>query len=162
MTALRETIPLETRKIVKKSLPGALFFGVLAVGSWWVFRLEPVDVQPAWLRPYLPMGAPLLCVLLAIGQFVYQYVYFVRYFYDMDGNNIIIRKGALAQKEITLPFSRITDVYIDQDVLDVMFRIYDFHISTPTEQSGEFAHIDGVNYEGAQRLREMTLNQLNQ
>jgi membrane protein YdbS with pleckstrin-like domain len=85
-----------------------------------------------------------------------------RYFYDMDASNIVIRKGVFAQKEITLPFSRITDVYVDQDVLDAVFGLYDVHISTPTQQSGAFAHIDGVDKAGSQLLRTMILDGMNE
>lgn len=100
--------------------------------------------------------------LLLCWNPLYQYLYFKRYFYDMNEKNIIIRKGVLAQKEITLPFSRITDVYVDQDILDVLFKLYDVHISTPTEESGLFAHIDGVSREGSKKLREMILDRINE
>ena len=64
-------------------------------------------------------------------------------------------------QEITLPFSRITDVYVDQDMFDVFFGLYDVHISTPTQESGLFAHIDGVNKAGSQELRQMILDRIN-
>ena len=79
----------------------------------------------------------------------------------MDDNNIIIRIGVFAKKEITLPFEKITDVYVDQDLLDVIFGLYDVHISTPTFQSSQYAHIDGVDKEGSQKLRKMILEKIN-
>jgi len=148
MATLRETIPLQKVKIVKKSLGGIMvvlgicgmisFFGQVYTLLWFVFVGFLVCLGPVW-----------------------EYLYFNRYFYDIDEKNILIRKGILAQKEITLPFSRITDVYVDQDLLDFLFKIYDVHISTPTATSGMFAHIDGVNKEGSRQLRQMILDRIN-
>ena len=50
---------------------------------------------------------------------------------------------------------------MDQDLFDVLFGLYDVHISTPTEQSGLFAHIDGVDKEGSQELRQFILHRMN-
>ena len=168
MTALRETIPLQKVKILKKSIGGTI--GVVLVCGFLsifvcVFLFGDKNEFPQIIQKIgngLAVAWFLFVALLLCSNPVYQYLYFNRYFYDMDEKNITIRKGVLAQKEITLPFSRITDVYLDQDILDVLFKIYDLHISTPTQESGLFAHIDGVNREGSQKLREMILDRINQ
>ena len=157
MAALRETIPLQKRKIFKKSLS--------------VFILVPVCASLVLLIPSVFGLCPknpivlILGALLSIACFfiipLYQYFYFKRYFYDIDENNIVIRKGVITQKEITLPFSRITDVYVDQDFFDVLFGIYDVHISTPTQESGLFAHIDGIDKKGSEQLKKMILDKIN-
>lgn len=113
------------------------------------------------IRSVVRYGLPILLLFLFCWNPIYQHIYWKRYYYDMDHKNIIIRKGVVAQKEITLPFSRITDVYVDRDIFDVMFGLYDVHISTPTQESGQFAHIDGVNKEGSQSLRQMILDRIN-
>lgn len=78
----------------------------------------------------------------------------------MDDRNVIIRKGIIAKREITLPFSKITDVYVDQDVTDVVLGLYDIHISTPTAESGKFAHIDGLNKKGAMEIKKLVLERV--
>ena len=92
---------------------------------------------------------------------IYQILYFVTYFYDVDENNFVIRKGVFTKREITLPFSKITDVYVDQDISDVMLGLYDVHISTPTIESGRFAHVDGLNRAGSTKLRKLILDAVN-
>ena len=170
MSSLRETIPLETKKIIKKSISGTigllLLAGLLSIflGFFLFVDIRELKEWPAILvavRSVLRIALPILLVLLFSWNPFYHYLYWKRYFYDIDDKNIIIRKGVIAQKEITLPFSRITDVYVDQDILDVMFGLYDVHISTPTEQSGQFAHIDGINKEGSHKIRQMILDRMN-
>jgi len=167
MPTLRDTVPLQKVKITKKSIEGTIklifICGFLSIFVC-VFTLAEAKGLPDGLqvaRKCLLVAWFLLVLFLLVWNPIYQYFYFKRYFYDMDEKNIIIRKGVFAQKEITLPFSRITDVYVDQDLLDVIFKIFDVHISTPTEQSGLFAHIDGINKEGSETLRQMMLDRIN-
>jgi hypothetical protein len=42
----------------------------------------------------------------------------------------------------------------------VVFGLYDVHMSTPTESSGQFAHIDGVDKAGSQQLRALLLERI--
>lgn len=91
---------------------------------------------------------------------LYEFLYYQTYFYDADEENITIRKGVVVRREAVLPFSRITDVYVDQDLLDVILGLYDVHLSTPTEQSGRFAHIDGVSKKSAVIIKELVLESI--
>jgi len=47
---------------------------------------------------------------------------------------------------------------VDRDLLDVVFGLYDVHVSTPTFLSGLAAHIDGVNAENAEKLKNIILH----
>ena len=102
-----------------------------------------------------------LCALLILAHPLYQYLYFRAYFYDFDNQNVLIRKGVISKKEITMPFAKITDVYVDRDFGDVILGLYDLYLSTPTSESGVFAHIDGLNKKGSTELRRLILDQVN-
>lgn len=164
MASLREQIPLRISKVIKKCMAGAILILVL-MGFSAIFVVPFLLTKSGKLsmeaNPYVFVGWLLFFGFLLCWNPIYQMLYFKRYFYDIDGKNIVIRKGVIAQKEITLPFSRITDVYVDRDLLDVLFGLYDVHISTPTEESGRFAHIDGVDKEGSRQLRQMILDNIN-
>jgi uncharacterized membrane protein YdbT with pleckstrin-like domain len=162
---LRKTIPLQRRKILKKSLSGvmsALGISFLAgIVLYFVIRFDTdrqiiEDPAIAWV------GFAFLVSFLLMSRMVYQWLYYLTYFYDMDEKNFIVRKGVITRKEVTLPFAKITDVYIDQDILDVLFAIYDLNISTPTVESGEFAHIDGLSRKGSTKLKELIIEKMNQ
>lgn len=62
--------------------------------------------------------------------------------------------------ETMLPYEKLQDVYMDQDLFDRMFNLWDVHVSTATAMSGYEAHIDGVNHENAEALRELILNKI--
>ena len=167
-SALRTTVPLQKRKILKKSfgsLTKILIFAVIGTGGIYLVLFADVmeiSDKAAANKPYLMFLWGLFVVTLIFSRMIYQILYFLTYFYDFDANNIIIRKGVVTKREITLPFSKITDVYVDQDLFDVIMGLYDVYISTPTVESGKFAHIDGVNKKGAIKLRKLVLDAVNQ
>lgn len=170
MTSLRHQIPLRRRKILKKSLGPTTIKLIVAVivtlVFFWIYDLfasgEGRVAAGLRAKQFSIMWVWILCVFgWALSALIYEILYYVNYYYDIDENNVVIRKGVIVKKEITLAFSKITDVYVDQDALDVVFAIYDVHISTPTVASGEFAHIDGVDRKGATILRDMILERIN-
>ena len=166
MVTLRESIPLQRIKVVKKSI-GAIIGMTIFVGPMYAFVcIVPLGAEgePWFIGTFVPIlrvGIPAVYALLVVWTPFYEYLYYSRYFYDMNDDMVTIRKGVFARKEIVLPFSKITDVYVDQDLFDAMFGLYDMHISTPTQESGAFAHIDGVDKESVQKLRDMFLERIN-
>ena len=165
-STLRNRIPLQKRKILKKTLGTAIGLLVL-LGALSVLVVLPLSAGRQQLPgAVLRYGAAILwawfglVAVMLLWNPTYQWLYYAAYFYDADDRNIVIRKGVVAKKEITLPFSKITDVYVDQDLMDVVFGLYDVHMSTPTESSGQFAHIDGVDKAGSQQLRALLLERI--
>lgn len=167
---LCELVPLSRWKIIKKSIPRAsrmlLAAAMLLVLSCLVVFGFP-DVAPGYAQSFLAqqeMAVALLCVVTVLWLIsfpFYQYLYWRSYYYDVDDDTIRIRKGVIAKREAILPYSRITDVYLDRDIADVVFGLYDLHISTPTVESGKFAHIDGLRKDGAEKIRDLLLRKIN-
>ncbi len=89
--------------------------------------------------------------------YLYQRWYFAVYFYDLTQDYIVIRKGPITPQEITIPYERVQDVYVDQDLLDRILGLYDVHLSSATISSGMEAHIDGVEKPAADGLRAVLL-----
>ena len=165
--SLREQIPLQKSKVLKKTIGSIIgvFFGAGILGAV-LFGLTSgksdvtaMATEPlrSWIR-----GGWAGWFLVSLCTSPLQWIlYFRRYYYDADASNITIRKGIITQKEVTLPFSQITDVYLDQDVFDVLLGLYDVHISTATQESGQQAHIDGVCKADAMALKELILKGIN-
>ena len=164
---LRERLPLQKSKVLKKTIGSIIgvFFGVGLLGAV-LFGLTSskseitaINTEPlrSWIR-----GGWVGWFVVSLCTTPLQWVlYFRRYYYDADAQNITIRKGIITQKEVTLPFSQITDVYLDQDIIDVVLGLYDVHISTATQESGQQAHIDGVCKKDALLLKELILKGIN-
>ncbi|MGD0976752.1 MAG: PH domain-containing protein [Minisyncoccia bacterium] len=91
---------------------------------------------------------------------IYLGAYIKRYYYDVGDNFISIQKGVFGPTEIHVQYPKIQDVYVDQDIFDRIFRIYDVHIASATATSGIEAHIDGVNAETAEVLKNMILGRI--
>jgi len=149
--SLVSQFPLENIKPVKKTL-------------WWVIYLTPIFVifsiillllYPSSILPIIVMFITFMLIL--IGKYLYECEYYNRYFYDMNDHVLVIRKGVFGSREITIPFSKIQGIFVDQDVLDRFFNLRDLYVSTVTSRSVLNAHIDGVNPEKAEKIALMLI-----
>lgn len=102
----------------------------------------------------------ILFVLFPLIEWVYQREYYKKYFYDIREDFLIIKKGVITPTETILPYDKLQDVYVDQDIFDRFFSLYDVHVSTATVMSGIQAHIDGVNKENGQLFRKIILENI--
>ena len=88
---------------------------------------------------------------------MYENAYYKRYFYNLSSEFLTIKKGVFTYGETTIPYGRIQDVYIDRDIMDQFFGLYDLHVSTASGQSSIHAHIDGLSKEGAEAIKAKLL-----
>ena len=145
---LVKRLPLERIKPFKKTL-------------WWFIFLTPVLVITL-LLPFsgLDLAKALAAVLYAVfmaAKYVYETYYYRRYFYDVNDQVLVIKKGVFGSKEIIIPFTKIQDVFISQDILDRAFGLRDVYVSTVSGRSILNAHIDGVNVENAEKTALLIL-----
>lgn len=163
---------LEKRKIVKKTIGAYLILGIILailfvisipIGIWDYTRGEMMDVTRG---STLPDAYTLMIIILPIFSFlaiiipIYEYWYYRKYFYDVRNDFLVIRKGVITIREVTLNYDKIQDVYMDQDILDRIFSLWDVHVSTATALSGMTAHIDGVNKQSGMAIRELILSKI--
>lgn len=150
----RQQFPLSTKKVLKKTLAGSLIWSILFfmlfVGAFFIS-----GKSSAFLL--ISLGIFVILFIIITVTYLYQRWYYAVYFYDLNNNFIVIRKGPITPKEITIPYERVQDVYMDQDLLDRMFGLYDVHLSSATITSGMEAHIDGVEKAAADGLRQLLL-----
>ncbi len=167
----RDQFPLSTIKILKKTIAGSM--GLILI---FLFVFLPIFLSFFFAGPasgllfsrnsssviaLVGLTAAVAFLFLALGIFLvylYQRWYFAVYFYDFTDDYVTIRKGPITPHEITLPYERIQDVYVDQDVFDRILGLYDVHLSTATMTSGMEAHIDGVEKTAADGLRSQLLD----
>jgi membrane protein YdbS with pleckstrin-like domain len=168
--------PLEQRKIIKKVISGWIILIILAIVIWTIIsqiintnRISSSLSQPArGLAYFLLFSAVipelLLFLALVLYRIIYEIFYYKFYFYDLTEKELIIRKGVIARREVVIPFSRIQDVYVDQDFWDRIFGLYDIHVATAATggayAGSERAHIDGVNAENAESLKKIFVEKI--
>jgi membrane protein YdbS with pleckstrin-like domain len=115
------------------------------------------DIKGAWIVFYIALAIYFIIFIIEIW---YQREYYNRYFYDITPDFLVIKKGVIMPHETMLPYEKLQDVYMDQDLFDRIFNLWDVHVSTATAMSGYEAHIDGLSHANAEILREMILNKI--
>jgi membrane protein YdbS with pleckstrin-like domain len=156
MVTLREKYPLEKSKPLKKTIssifPFLLVVLVFAISGFSFLKEGDIAIS---MIIYGLIGLFFLYIIL---KYIYEVFYLKYYFYDLVGKNLIIKKGVFSRNEITLPINRLQDVYVDQDILDRIFGLYDVHVSSATIISGNLSHIDGLNKENSDFIKNIFLS----
>lgn len=158
----RNSFPLSTLKPIKKTITGSIalvFIFIFVIGFIAAFLLKRFTVNSSLSSSLIILGL-IIFILIIIIEYIYQIWYFETYFYDLTDNFVIIRKGVFGKKEITTGYNRIQDVYMDQDILDRIFGLFDVHLSTATITSGMEAHIDGLDKTSADGLKTALLSKV--
>ncbi len=165
MTKTREQFPLSTKKVLKKTIAGTMaWIIILLILLSIVFTSFIAFAGNAESAYILIAGLVLLGLLVMIIAltYLYQWWYYKEYYYDLTADYVVIKKNPITPKEITIPYERIQDVYVDQDLLDRIFGLYDVHLSSATISSGMEAHIDGVEKPAADGLRALLLKMVSE
>ncbi len=167
MSKTREQFPLSQKKPLKKTLeifvPGVTYFAVILLVVGIMF--STVLKNYSWFVGIFFIAALSIAAILLLSILItynYQIWYFQTYFYDVADDFIIIKKGVITPREITIPYERIQDVYMDQYIFDRMFKLYNIHLSSATASSGIEAHIDGLEKEAADALKKVILEKINE
>ncbi len=149
--------PLKREKIIKKTL-GWTVGSLTGLG---IFSLVIASVALKFIpAPVFASLAIVIFFIITAVAYLYESEYFRKYFYDLTEEGIVISKGVFTTHKIIVPPQKVQDVYLDQDLLDRAFGLWDLHISSATETSGIEAHIDGVSRENALALREILMKSL--
>jgi len=154
--SLVEKFPLLNVKPIKKWV-GWVIGGVVL----WFLVVAQSYFNELSIPPWGIYFAVIICVLLA-AKLVHEYAYWKVYYYNASSDILVIRKGVFHRKEIAIPFSKIENIYLDQDVFDRAFGLWDLHFETPTLRSSMEAHIDGLSEKDGMTLRDMLLKQIKQ
>lgn len=170
ISLFQRQFPLDHRKFWKKMVEKILSLIVLAIVVAVVVGLIVAIIAAATNKASgmsdgtIIIGAiiffafTLFLTFLAYGLYVKEYI--KRYYYDANENFITIKKNVFTPTEIHIQYQKIQDVYVDQDLLDRLFGIYDVHIASATASSGIEAHIDGVSSNTAEGLKNFILEKI--
>jgi len=164
MNKTRQDFPLSIRKPIKKTMVKAgigVLTGLLLIGIHLFlapyFNMSVAAAIKMGFRYFTDTMFNSFIIMLLVGAAIYEYLYYESYYYDLGDDIITIRKGVMSTQEITLAYERIQDINVDQDFLDRLFGLYDVHFTTATMSSEKEAHIDGVEKETAESLKQLVL-----
>lgn len=162
LSETQKKYPLSPKKIFKKSisgLSGYLTLFIIFFVSYKIFITQyNLSIEAIKFMSSITLWVNIISVVIILYTIIYQYWYFVTYYYEFSDNFIVIKKDPITPREVTIPFERIQDVYVDQDLMDRLLGLYDVHLSSATISSGYEAHIDGVEKASAEGLKTDLLN----
>lgn len=147
--------PLDRGKPLKKTVAFLFGWTILLIITGTLFWLYAPS-QVAWI-----IAAGIILVAgFGLLDYIFELLYFRSYYYNSSDDLLFIRKGVINITEIAIPFGKIQNVFVDQDIFDRIFGLYDLHLSTVTPVSGMRSHIDGLSRENAQGLRNYILERM--
>ncbi len=142
--------PVEKRRVLKKAITASIKW-CLVLALLLIINLYN-GINP--LQEYL-----VLAVIIFSLEFIYHNMLYKRYFYNMERKFLTIREGVIARRERNIPFKRIHDIYVDQDLLDRIFKLWDLHLTT-TDSRLFNIHIDGLSAKNAKAIRNLLLKKI--
>ncbi len=146
-----DKIPLEKRKVAKEVLAGVIkwyfLLAVILVADR--YTSFPIDIPAGYY------GTAIIAIFIL--EIIYQSMAHKRHFYDLS-DYLVLREGIISRIEKTIPYSRIHDVYVDQDIFDRIFQLWDIHFTTLDRKKHH--HIDGLSGRSAKALRDMILRKI--
>lgn len=151
-------LPLDRKKIIKKTLekfPVFLLFLILGGIMVAVGFLLP-EFKLWWLTA-IGIALPIISIICV---YIYQVYYYKLYFYNFEDASAQIRKGVISRNTGHVRYERIQNIYVDQDILDRIFGLFDVHYETAGETSGIYSHVDGLNRENSEKLVEFLNSKL--
>ena len=162
---LQTQYPLSPKKFKKKFISSMLgliiLFAVLIVCALVMeFAISVAGDGSAFVINMVSLGMIVFLGIIVAIKSWYINAYIRNYFYESEPNYLTIRKGVFTSAEIHVPYHKIQDVYVDQDFLDRLMGLYDVHIASATAGSAIEAHIDGVEKEAADGLKNLLLSKI--
>lgn len=139
-----QNLPLSNLKIIKKTIVSSLPISIIFFFMGLVFLISG---KGSYALVSFSSG-----ILVFVITIIYQYFYYKLYFYDFSESKAEIRKGVISRATGFVRYERLQNIYLDQDILDRIFGLYDVHYETAGETSGFYSHVDGLNKENADKL----------
>lgn len=143
--------PLEKRRVLKKAITRSIKWYVL-IG--FLLLLTLYNEPAISIQQYLYLAA----IIFAL-ELIYQSMFHKRYFYNLEKKMITIREGVIARRERNIPYKRVHDLYVDQDIFDRIFKLWDLHLTT-TDSRLFNIHIDGLSGKNAKAIRALLLKKI--
>lgn len=146
--------PLDKKKVYKKTISSSLLLvgpimpiSIFALG----FSLT-INTDISNLINLLSILAIIFSILILLLIYIYQYYYYKLYFYRFEEKSATIRKGVISKQTGNVNYDKIQNIYVDQDILDRIFGLFDVHYETAGTISNIYSHVDGLNKENADKL----------
>lgn len=155
-----QNLPLSKKKIFKKSfgLVLALFLALLVlIGFGMLVMFSNGDEKTVQQFSFAIVIAILVDIFAIGGVIYYQYLYYKLYYYNFEDDSAEIKKGVVSVSTGHVRYGKIQNIFVDQDIFDRILGLYDVHYETAGETSGNYSHVDGMEKENADKLKDFLM-----
>ena len=128
------------------------FFRIIVRQGWpliLVFLINPSGPRNSYIS-YIVIAVAFLSTIISIIS------YFKFYFY-IQGDEVIIEKGVIQKKRLNVPFDRIQTINFEQGIIHQMFNVVSLEIDTAGSKGKEFT-ITALSKERAEIIRSYLLS----
>ncbi len=149
---LKETFSQSVRMILRNIF---LWYAVyLAFAIRILLRLPVVDQSVAWnsfnnFTYLLCIGVIIIGALVCLLKLIYEIIYRSTYHYSIEDSNLVITEGVFLKQRGLFPITSIRDVYLDRKFLDLIFGLYNLHVSNANVESHTYGDVRGLTPEAA-------------
>lgn len=98
-------------------------------------------------------------IVLVIIQFVFSYLSYLKYQFQIHKSAFIVQKGVIKRSVVEIPFHRIQNINIQQNILQQIFGVVGFQIETAGESASEIK-IKALDSATANALKEALLDEV--
>lgn len=98
-------------------------------------------------------------IVYCIGKTIYHYLQRRYLEFGIEEGNFYLKRGIILTARGSFPLSKISEIYIDQNLVDAILDMRNVHLSTRSVDSHTFARIGGIRSRDAQLLKQ-TLERL--
>ncbi len=160
---LAREYPVSKRVVIMKSIVPIVIVAALAVGMLLISNESVLFGQLSNTPPSDHLNRPVeLALLISVGlvglalvcHVLYWELHRLSLYYAIEGGHFIMSRGIILKQRGSFPLARISEVYLERNFLDLIFGVYNLHISTPTAESSEFARIEGLSSRAAHGMQE--------
>lgn len=159
---LRREYPIAKRFILMRLAPWLVVLFALWIGFYTFDTLfAPVGTGAAEEVWQVLCGSVMLTgVVLVILRFIYELVYYKLYRYGLELDHLVIAKGVLWRTRASFPLTKITDIYVEQTPLELVFGLATLQVTTPAAVTN-FGGIEGLSSSRAVQLQQYLLALIN-
>ena len=138
-------------KILKKTVK-MTFWSVLILG---ILTIITYTLDPFYIGRYFAYLLLILPIIVFPIKLIYEIYYFRSYHYSDNKQIFVLRKGVFTVTDVTVPYDKIQNIFVNRDIFDRIFGLYDVHLSTVGFISQMELHIDGVSMKNSENLKTL-------
>ena len=94
---------------------------------------------------------------IAIVSMIIAIISYFRFFFHIEGDELIVQKGILNKKRTSIPFDRIQTINLEQNIVHQVFGVVKVEIDTAGSNKSEF-EFDALGKDMADDLRNLILS----